>query len=266
VRKGAVADNVPNRDLRITKAHSLYLDGVLIPVEFLVNHRTILWDDHAKEVTIYHIELETHDVLLANGTPAESYRDDGNRWVFQNANTGWGLPPQEPCAPVLTGGQIVDAVWRRLLERAGTGTPVPVTDQPDLHLLVDGIRVESEPRTHGVHLFRLSRRSAEIRVVSRAGAPAELGLARDPRLLGVAVRQIRLWRGSRLRVIEASDPALDKGFHLFEEDNGFLWTDGDALLPAALFDGVDGACELELYVGGTTQYPLLCEPLRAAAA
>jgi len=80
------------------------------------------------------------------------------------------------------------------------------------------------------------------------------------------VRQIRLWRGARLRLIEASDPSLDEGFHLFEEDNGFRWTDGNARLPATLFDGVDGACELELYVGGTTQYPLFGEPLRAAAA
>jgi Hint domain len=30
-------------------------------------------------VSIYHLELDTHDVLLANGAPAESYRDDGNR-------------------------------------------------------------------------------------------------------------------------------------------------------------------------------------------
>ena len=108
VRKGALADNVPHRDLRVTKGHALYLDGVLIPVEFLVNHRSILWDDRAQEVTIYHIELETHDVLLANGAPAESYRDDGNRWLFQNANSGWDLPPQAACAPVLTGGPVVD--------------------------------------------------------------------------------------------------------------------------------------------------------------
>ena len=113
VRKGALADNVPYRDLRVTKGHSLYIDGVLIPVEFLVNHRSILWDDRAQEVSLYHIELETHDVLLANGAPAESYRDDGNRWLFQNANSGWGLPPKPPCAPVLTGGPMVDAVWRR---------------------------------------------------------------------------------------------------------------------------------------------------------
>ena len=62
VRKGALADNVPNRDLHITKGHSLYFDGVLILVEFLVNHRSILWDDRVQELEIYHLELATHDV------------------------------------------------------------------------------------------------------------------------------------------------------------------------------------------------------------
>jgi hypothetical protein len=89
VRKGALAGTVPNRDPRITKGHSLHLDGVLIPAEFLINHRSILWDNTARVETIYHLELDTHDMLLANGAPGESYRDDGNRWLFQNANTGW---------------------------------------------------------------------------------------------------------------------------------------------------------------------------------
>jgi hypothetical protein len=104
IRKGALAENVPHHDLRVTKAHALFIDDVLIPVEFLVKHRTICWDDRAQEVTVYHIELETHDVLIANGAPAESYRDDGNRWLFDNANSGWDLPPKKSCAPVLTGG------------------------------------------------------------------------------------------------------------------------------------------------------------------
>jgi hypothetical protein len=88
VRKGALADNVPHHDLRTTKGHSLFIDDVLIPVEFLVNHRSIFWDDRAQEVIVYHIELETHDALIANGAAAESYRDDGNCWLFQNANSG----------------------------------------------------------------------------------------------------------------------------------------------------------------------------------
>src|SRR5271165_4992035 len=151
VRKNALADNVPYRDLRVTKAHSLYIDGVLIPVEFPVNHRTILWDDNAQEVTIYHIELETHDVLLANGAPAESYRDDGNRWLFQNANSGWSLPPQEPCAPVLTGGPVVDAVWQRLLERAGPRKRRPLTKDADFHVLADGRRIDAARRDGGAY-------------------------------------------------------------------------------------------------------------------
>ena len=138
VRRGALAENVPYRDLHITKAHSLFIDNVLIPVEFLVNHRSILWDDRAQEVAIYHIELATHDVLIANGAPAETYRDDGNRWLFQNANSGWGLPPQQPCAPVITGGALVDAIWHRLLDRAGPRLGFPLTDDADIHLLMEG--------------------------------------------------------------------------------------------------------------------------------
>jgi Hint domain len=52
VRRGALADNIPHHDLRVTKGHSFLLDDVLIPVEFLVNHRSIRWDDHAREVAL----------------------------------------------------------------------------------------------------------------------------------------------------------------------------------------------------------------------
>jgi hypothetical protein len=38
---------------------------------------------------LYHVELASHDILVADGAPAESYRDDGNRWLFRNANSGW---------------------------------------------------------------------------------------------------------------------------------------------------------------------------------
>ena len=266
LRKGALADNVPQRDLRVTKGHSLYVDNVLIPAEFLVNHRSILWDDRAQEVCIYHIELETHDVLVAEGAPAESYRDDGNRWLFRNANNGWDGPPQEACAPVLTGGPIVDAAWRRLLDRAGPGIPVPTTDQPDLHLLVDGRRVDGQRQPDGVHAFQLPGPPREVRVVSHSAVPAELGLARDPRILGVALRRVMLWRGAELRLIEAWDTSLGEGFHPFEPGNGFRWTDGDASLPASLFDGIGGPSELHLLVGCTTRYPLFDDPLRAAAA
>jgi autotransporter passenger strand-loop-strand repeat protein len=266
VRKGAWAPNVPCRNLRITKGHSLFLDDVLIPAEFLINHRSILWDDRAGQVEFYHIELATHDVLLADGAPAESYRDDGNRWLFQNANTGWDQPPKSPCAPVLTGGPVVDAAWRRFLDRAGPRPGLPLTDEPDLHLLMDGKRIDGSLRPNGHRAFDLPRRPWELRMVSRAGSPAELGLARDPRMLGVAVRHVQVWQGARLRMVDAADESLAEGFHAFEPDNGFRWTDGDALLPATLFAGIEGACQLDLLVSATTRYPLLAEAIRRAAA
>ena len=254
VRKGALADNVPCRDLHVTKGHSLFIDGVLIPVEELVNHRSIVWDDRAQEVAIYHVELETHDVLLADGAPAESYRDDGNRWLFRNANSEWHLPPQSPCAPVLTGGAVVDAIWRRLLERAGPRPGVPLTDDPDLHLLVDGRRVDAVSAAGLRRAFRLADRPESVRILSRSAVPRELGLARDPRMLGVGLRRIQVTQAARIRVADADDTRLTDGFHEFESINGFRWTDGDAAIPAELFAGLGGPLEVVLELGATTRY------------
>lgn len=266
VRKGALADNVPYRDLRITKGHELFIGGVLIPAEFLINHRSILWDDHQQTVSVYHIELATHDVLIANGAAAESYRDDGNRWLFRNANSGWDQPPKPPCARVLTGGPIVDAIWQRLLDRAGPRPGLALTGDPDLHLLVDGARLEAATPARNVYVFRLPRAPAMARIISRAAVPQELGLARDPRCLGVALRCVVVRQMTRFRSIEAADKLLADGFHAFEADNDLRWTDGCATLPAVLFDGFDGAVELVLKLGGTMRYPAFGRPVLRDAA
>jgi hypothetical protein len=193
-------------------------------------------------------------VLLANGAPAESYRDDGNRWLFRNANTGWDLAPKPPCAPVIDGGPVVDAIWLRLLERAGPRRGFPLSDDPDLHLLVDGHRVDARERADNVYCFNLSGVPASIQIVSRAAAPQELGVRRDPRCLGVALRRVVARRGTKFRVIKAEDPRLTQGFHTFESSNGLRWTDGDAVLQAALFEGFGALTELVLHVAGTTHY------------
>jgi hypothetical protein len=266
VRKGALADNVPNRDLRVTKAHSLYIDDVLIPVEFLVNHRTILWDDRAQEVEIYHVELDSHDVLIANGAPAESYRDDGNRWLFHNANAGGHLPPQDPYVPVLTGGPVVDAAWRRLLDRAGPRSLAPLTEEPDLHLVIDGARVDPEYRRGSLYGFRLPCSPKNVVIASRVGVPSELGIARDPRSLGVALRQVAVRQGGKFMLFDADDDRLTVGFHAHEADCNLRWTDGCAALPVAAFARFDKGAEVMLHLGATTQYPdERASPARAAA-
>jgi hypothetical protein len=250
VRKGALADQVPHRDLRVTKGHALYVDDVLIPVEYLINHRSILWDDGARDVQLYHIELETHDVLLANGAPAESYRDDGNRWLFQNARDGLGLPPRIPYAPVLTGGPVVDAVWARFLDRAGPRIVPLLTRDPDLHLAVGGHRLDAVRRRGQSYTFKLPDDAVSVRIRSRAAVPSELGVARDFRRLGVALRHIVVLRGARFQVIAAADTALGSGFHAYEPDNRYRWTNGDAGLDVPIGCGR----ELILEIADTAHY------------
>jgi len=79
------------------------------------------------------------------------------------------------------------------------------------------------------------------------------------------VRQVRLWQGARLRTLDASDLSLVEGFHTFEADNLFRWTNGDATLPATLFQDIEGACQLKLLLGGAMRYPLFAETAHRAA-
>ncbi|MGA3401867.1 MAG: hypothetical protein ABSC95_21855, partial [Acetobacteraceae bacterium] len=75
-----------------------------------------------------------------------------------------------------------------------------------------------------------------------------------------------LRQGTRFRIVEAADPVLAEGFHAYETDSGLRWTNGDAALPAALFDGFDGPLELVLHVGCTTRYPSLGDAAVRGAA
>ena len=138
-----------------------------------------------------------------------------------------------------------------------------MTGDPDLHLLADGVRVDVAWTRGAARLFRLPVRPEHVAVVSRIGVPQELGWARDPRPLGVALRHMVLRQAARLVVVEAEDARLAQGFHEFEQDVGVRWTDGEGVLPGALFEGFNGPVELELHLGGVTQY--LADPMVLAA-
>jgi hypothetical protein len=76
--------------------------------------------DQVDSVEYIHIELETHDVILAEGAPSETFVDDQSRGMFHNASEYARLYPNaaiEParyCAPRLEDGEEVEAVRRRL--------------------------------------------------------------------------------------------------------------------------------------------------------
>ena len=258
VRRHALADYVPRRDLYITRGHALFLDGVLIPVEELVNHRSIAWDETARVVEYYHLELDTHDVLLAEGAAAESYREEANHARFLNAAT---RPPSgmiAPYAPVLHDDDRVRAVWRRLSERAGR-LDLDCTADPDLHLLADGIRLNPEMIRDGHARFRLPRAVTALRIASRSMIPSMLGLGQDQRRLGVALHRATLGGVA----VAWDDARLTDGFHAPEPLERHRWTDGAAALPAEAVLPLAAGAVIDLHFTAAPAYP---RPLDVMAA
>ena len=74
IARSALAPNVPHTDLYLTGGHSLLIDGVLVPAELLINGTTITRDEVREydEIEFLHVKLESHDVIYAEGVPAET--------------------------------------------------------------------------------------------------------------------------------------------------------------------------------------------------
>lgn len=119
VRAGAFIDGSPTRDLQVTPGHSFLFGDVLVPIGVLVNGISIIADSNTRVLELYHVELDRHDVIFANGSLAESYRDDGNRIHF-TSEVGERVPAQvtPSFAPIVKEGRIVEQLRQRLIERA----------------------------------------------------------------------------------------------------------------------------------------------------
>jgi Hint domain len=105
ISRHALDDNKPHRDLYLSPSHCLFVDGVLIPAAYLVNGRTIerSLPTDADEIEYYHIELEDHDIVVAEGLEVESYLAEGiDRYAPYFSHDG--------------GRAELKAFWRRLVE------------------------------------------------------------------------------------------------------------------------------------------------------
>jgi len=87
IAAGALGDGVPHSDLTVTADHGLVVDGLLIVASALINGSTVAWvpfADVPERFTVYHVETEAHEVILANGLPSETFIDYRGRRRFDN--------------------------------------------------------------------------------------------------------------------------------------------------------------------------------------
>ena len=108
IARFAIDGKAPHKDLYVSPGHAIFISGMLIPASNLVNGKTIVADAKPEMQTIayYHIELDVHDVIVAEGLAVESYLG-ADRSGFDNADEYVALygslgEPLTPCAPLAT--------------------------------------------------------------------------------------------------------------------------------------------------------------------
>jgi hypothetical protein len=232
---GALGNGLPTRDLYVSPDHALFFENHLIPAKCLINGVTIRQIPRER-VTYYHVELATHAILLAEGVPAESYLETGNRSAFANGDEPVRLHPDfarslraaGSCAPLVESGPVVEAVRARLLTLVTAAT----TDDPAL---------TTQTRPDG-----------SLLIASRSAIPGYRSPdPRDQRQLGVKIARITRMDGTS---IPLDHPALTSGWHDLEVDG--RWTNGHAIIPAELLCGQT----VSLTLAATLAYPAAQNP------
>ncbi|MCJ2063273.1 Hint domain-containing protein [Methylobacterium sp. J-088] len=119
INADALADNVPTRDLLLSPDHALWLDGLFVAAGHLVNGTSITRGEAVADLTYWHVELDSHDLLMAEGTPAESFlAARGVRVGFDGIQALDAGAAPKPYAPRTELGPDLAALRGRLARRA----------------------------------------------------------------------------------------------------------------------------------------------------
>ncbi|MBI0089103.1 Hint domain-containing protein, partial [Commensalibacter sp. M0402] len=186
--KDALADNIPYKDMRITPEHCLYIDEKFIPARMLVNHHSIRYDYSKTEYTYYHLELEKHGVIKADGVLSESYLNTDNHKNFHNPEKVVQLRQetkdwaQDAAAPLETSREAVEPVHAHLKQRAlhlgmkNMVAPETITHSTNLHIITDRgevIHPQWPVTGNGNYVFVLPSPVHHVHIVSNSSRPCD---------------------------------------------------------------------------------------------
>ena len=246
IRRGAFGPDLPRRDLLVSPEHALLVDGFLMPARALLNGATIVQERVAR-ITWWHLELASHDAILAEGLPAETYLDTGNRAAFANAGPCLQLHPRFgrqvhtalACAPFAAQGRAVERTRAHLLFRAAELGFAAETAA--WWIEADGVVLEVA--SDGNVTVPAGARHVLIRAAAWRPMDLEPGNG-DTRLLGVCLDALAIDGVA----VSLDDARLGAGFHPVERDGAAMWrwTGEAAILPASLL--ADG-CASRLEIG-----------------
>ena len=223
VLPGALGPLRPGKPVRLSPSHAVFVNGVLVPVMHLVNGATILREMTLGAVTYFHIELDRHDILMAEGLEVESYFDTGNRGEFHHEQGIRGNAAR-PCAPLVTHGPKLAAIRRRLHETA-LQAGFSLNHDPHLKGIVGQTVLTPELCRSGamrVARFLLPPDSGRLLLQAECAAPADTDPdSDDRRQLALCLRQPRAKRHQLI---------LGKGWYPSAPADTGIWMSGSAEL------------------------------------
>jgi hypothetical protein len=95
IKKNAFSRNSPQVDVLVSPDHGLHVDGKFFSAKNLVNGTTIYQDTTFNSIDYFHIEVEDHSIVVADGLYAESFLDS-NKYIRKTSFVSEALQNHEP--------------------------------------------------------------------------------------------------------------------------------------------------------------------------
>ena len=259
----AFGENKPSVDLYLSPGHSVcvtMVSEIPIPIQELVNGSTLAYVP-MDSVTYWHVELDSHDLLLANNLPAESFLEMGSNRACLDDAVAADLPMEvlarthaDFCRPFVDGGLMLAVAREQLACRAAElgwveDRTVTIVAEVDSRRLAPLVR-------DGEAIFALPAGAAAVTLHTDLTSPALLGGA-DPRALGIAVYTLELvGADGEVRQLNLDAEDLAPYFHAGERADAlhYRWSAGDIAIPPRAGAGLAEPIMLRLaYEPGTVR-------------